>query len=175
MLTHWQFTPWTIIILRREIHNVNGQILKTKWVHMRTKAPWNMLYTWNGRNAARNTPWSAEVFMRQWIRSSLIQLMACRLLGARPLPKPMMTYYQLDVSITCGLPSQRTSYANPSCTTELMRNTSASAEISAWCSPRITIRDRPRHEICDTNQYKHSRQQAYKRSLVFTDWDEYCA
>ena len=34
--------------------------------------------------------------MRQWIRSVLVQIMACRLFGAKPLSKPMLGYCQLD-------------------------------------------------------------------------------
>ena len=34
--------------------------------------------------------------MRQWIGSSLVQVMACRLFGAKPLPEPMLVYCQLD-------------------------------------------------------------------------------
>ena len=33
---------------------------------------------------------------RQWTESALVQVMACRLCGAKPLPEPMLTYYQLD-------------------------------------------------------------------------------
>ena len=35
-------------------------------------------------------------YMRQWTRSALVQVMACRLFGAKPLPKPMLHYCQLD-------------------------------------------------------------------------------
>ena len=31
-------------------------------------------------------------FMRHWIGSSLVHVMACRLFGAKPLPEPMMAY-----------------------------------------------------------------------------------
>ena len=34
--------------------------------------------------------------MRQWIGSALVQIMACGLFGAKPLPKPMLGYCQLD-------------------------------------------------------------------------------
>ena len=34
--------------------------------------------------------------MRRWIGSALVQIMACRLFGAKPLSKPMMSYCQLD-------------------------------------------------------------------------------
>ena len=34
--------------------------------------------------------------MRQWFGSALVQIMACRLFGAKPLSKPMLGYCQLD-------------------------------------------------------------------------------
>ena len=34
--------------------------------------------------------------MCQWIRSALVQVMACRLFGAKPLTDPLLTYCQLD-------------------------------------------------------------------------------
>ena len=35
-------------------------------------------------------------YMRQWLRSALVQIKACRLFGAKPLPKPMLGYCQVD-------------------------------------------------------------------------------
>ena len=35
-------------------------------------------------------------YMRQWTGSTLLQLTACRLFGAKPLPEPMVTFNQLD-------------------------------------------------------------------------------
>ena len=34
--------------------------------------------------------------IRQWTGLSLVQVMACRLVGARPLPEPTLSYCQLD-------------------------------------------------------------------------------
>ena len=38
----------------------------------------------------------SAAYMRYWIGSALVQVMACRLFGAKPLPEPMLTYCQLD-------------------------------------------------------------------------------
>ena len=38
----------------------------------------------------------SAAYMRQWTGSSLVQVMACRLFGAKPLPEPMLTYCELD-------------------------------------------------------------------------------
>ena len=41
-----------------------------------------------------STPSAA--YMRHWTRSVLVQLMACRLLGAKSIHEPMLTYCQLN-------------------------------------------------------------------------------
>ena len=38
----------------------------------------------------------SAAYMRQWIWSTLVQIMACRLFGAKPLCKSMLGYCQLD-------------------------------------------------------------------------------
>ena len=38
----------------------------------------------------------SAAYMRQWTRSELVQVMACRLFGAKPLPEPMLAFCQLD-------------------------------------------------------------------------------
>ena len=45
--------------------------------------------------AFNSSPPSAE-YMRQCIGSALVQIMACRLFGAKPLSKPMLDYSQLS-------------------------------------------------------------------------------
>ena len=35
-------------------------------------------------------------YMRQWLGSALVQIMACRLFGAKPLSEPMLGYCQLE-------------------------------------------------------------------------------
>ena len=55
----------------------------------------NVLFYNVGTLYINSSPPSAA-YMRQWIRSALVQIMACRLFGAKPLSKPMLEYYQLD-------------------------------------------------------------------------------
>ena len=38
----------------------------------------------------------STAYMRQWIGSALVQIMTCRLFGAKPLSKPMLDYCQLE-------------------------------------------------------------------------------
>ena len=38
----------------------------------------------------------SAAYMHQWTGSALVQVMACRLFGAKPLPEPMLTYCQLE-------------------------------------------------------------------------------
>ena len=39
---------------------------------------------------------AAYIYLRQWTGSALVQVMACRLFGAKPLPEPMLAYCRLD-------------------------------------------------------------------------------
>ena len=43
-----------------------------------------------------NSSSPSATYMYQWIRSALVQIMACRLFSAKPLSKPMLDYCQLD-------------------------------------------------------------------------------
>ena len=38
----------------------------------------------------------SAAYMRRWTGSALVQIMACRLDGAKPLSEPMLTYCELD-------------------------------------------------------------------------------
>ena len=38
----------------------------------------------------------SAAYMRQWTASALLQIMACRLFGAKPLSKPMIGYCKVD-------------------------------------------------------------------------------
>ena len=43
-----------------------------------------------------NASLPSVAYMSQWIGSALVQIMACRLFGAKPLSKPLSGYRQLD-------------------------------------------------------------------------------
>ena len=45
----------------------------------------------------------SAAYMHQWTDSSLAQVMACRLIGAKPLPEPMLAYCQLDTWEQIGI------------------------------------------------------------------------
>ena len=38
----------------------------------------------------------SAAYMRHWTGSALVQIMACRLFGAKPLSKPMLDYHQMN-------------------------------------------------------------------------------
>ena len=42
-----------------------------------------------------NSSLPSGVYMRQWIGSTLVQIIVCRLFGAKPFSKPMLGYCQL--------------------------------------------------------------------------------
>ena len=39
-----------------------------------------------------NSSPSSAIYMRQWMKSALVEIMGCRLFGAKPLSKPMLGY-----------------------------------------------------------------------------------
>ena len=58
------------------------------------QGPWpHVPFVW-ANELTRLTPSAA--YMRQWIGSALVQIMACRLFGAKPLSKPMLCYCLLE-------------------------------------------------------------------------------
>ena len=73
-------------------------------------APWAKLYVYKRTYVMIYLPTSwfydhvcfldssppSPTYMRQWTVSALVQVMACRLIGAKPLPEQVLTYYQLD-------------------------------------------------------------------------------
>ena len=69
---------------------VHTYILVKTWVPFQsTKRNLNYVIT-SINSSSHSTP-----FMRQWIWSALVQIMACRQFGAKPLSKPMLVYCQL--------------------------------------------------------------------------------
>ena len=50
----------------------------------------------DGQAFINNSSTPRAAYMHQQIGSALVQLMACGLLGAQPLSKPMLGYCQLD-------------------------------------------------------------------------------
>ena len=49
-------------------------------------------------NRLTNSSLPGAAYMRQWTGSALVQIMACRLFGAKPLSEPMLKYCQLDLT-----------------------------------------------------------------------------
>ena len=57
---------------------------------------WDVVKSRNRLSASFNLSPPSAAYMRQWIGSALVQIMACRLFSAKPLSKPMLGYCQLD-------------------------------------------------------------------------------
>ena len=54
-----------------------------------------MLYHLTIRYTTYNLLKHGYAYMRQWTESTLVQVMACRLFGLKPLPEPLLTYCSL--------------------------------------------------------------------------------
>ena len=63
-----------------------------------TQHVWNLARSaWHQRQININWSPPSAAYMRQWIGSALVQIMACPLFGTKPLSKPMLVYCQLDL------------------------------------------------------------------------------
>ena len=100
--------PWfrlrVIIFMRPSLNHDCWVSIEWWWPGATAPGHQQSLYWSPGNNAPANvsshqwlnsSPPSAA-YMRQWTESSLVQVMACRLFGTKPLPEPMLAYCQLD-------------------------------------------------------------------------------
>ena len=86
----------------REIHR--GPVnFPHKWPVTRKMFPFDdVIMKWIGGSPLHdhscyfNSSPPNAAYGHQWIGSALVQIMACRLLGAKPLSQPMLGYCQLD-------------------------------------------------------------------------------
>ena len=53
------------------------------------------IYIYTHSNTVKTHLPPSAAYMRQWIGSALVQIMACRLFGAKPLSESVLTYCQL--------------------------------------------------------------------------------
>ena len=51
---------------------------------------------WSVKSGCINSSPPSAAYVHHWIGSALLQLMACRLFGAKPLPEPILAYFELD-------------------------------------------------------------------------------
>ena len=97
----WAYEPYRILVIAIDETDMYLYILQTLW-HGRTfrshywhcagNPPVHMVHF---RHSFNLSPPRAA-WMCQWIGSVLVRIMACRLLGTKPLSKPMLDYCQLD-------------------------------------------------------------------------------
>ena len=76
----WRFCNW---LIQCTLNQNNCTTIGTKWRPL----------VWP--QCVNSSP-PSYAYMRRWTGPSLIQVMACRLFGAKPLSEPMLAYCQLD-------------------------------------------------------------------------------
>ena len=107
---HWKINLlWNIEILRALRVKSSYAFLKRppgimNWLrchcdwrapHTDMESPYTICgYRRHYTSSAINSSPPSDAHMRQWIRSALVQIIACRLFGAKPLSKPMLIYCQ---------------------------------------------------------------------------------
>ena len=83
--------------LENQLHLSMGWGLPCRyWDDKNMSSLWGGIWMCVGVYGCRYSSPPSAAYMRQWIRSALVQIMACRLFGAKPLFKPMLSYCQLD-------------------------------------------------------------------------------
>ena len=80
--------------------NIHQQVLSWQGVTNKENAsmPWRQhVITTLTHHLPPNTPHptTSAVYMHQWTGSALVQIMVCRLFGAKPLPETVLVYCQL--------------------------------------------------------------------------------
>ena len=76
---------------------INGPLPKPQQ-HMSCQSAWEFQ---NGAISSMytkdfNSSPTSAAYMRQWIGTALVQIMACHLFSAKPLSKSMLGYYQSE-------------------------------------------------------------------------------
>ena len=79
----WTFTPHTKWYMEQS-WNVFIVVNVTRLLSRRYNCQWRF-----------NSPPPSVAYMGRWTGSVFVQVMACRLFGAKPLPEPVLTYCQL--------------------------------------------------------------------------------
>ena len=102
-----QYIPWIMSIVRARLYLVVVGIHRFVYIcqvyftgnqtitSSSRKLPWRVWV--NKLHASTNPSPPSAAYMRLWIGSALVQIMACRLFGAKPLSKPIPGYCQLDL------------------------------------------------------------------------------
>ena len=99
-ISHWFQCPFWMVLCDQRIQAWNNQWPKKLWKIYIKYCEISQLSDYNGQvhvfctywvyiQRVNSSPPSAQ-YMCQWIRSLLVQIMACRLFGTKPLSKPML-------------------------------------------------------------------------------------
>ena len=75
--------------------------------------------------------------MRQWIGSTLVQIMACCLFGAKPLSKPMIGYCQLDRYEQTSFQSKSKTFLSRKCTWNIVCDMAAMLSRGRWVKSMV--------------------------------------
>ena len=94
-LRHY-LNKWRLVIKRNEVQwnwNLNTIIFIQQNVFQ--NVAWKLAAILFRSQCVNSSP-PCAAYMRQWVGSALVQIMACHLFGAKPLSKPMPWYCQFD-------------------------------------------------------------------------------
>ena len=111
--------------------------------------PWSIGWLGNISFIWVNSFPPSAAYMHQWTDSSLVQVMACCLIGAKPLPEPMLAYCQLDTWEQIGIRMLPFSFKK-------IHLKMSSAKMSAILSRRRSVKwTRDSWLLCPSNHPRH--------------------
>ena len=84
-----------------------------------------------------NSDSPSATYMRQWTGSALVQIMTCRLVGAKPLPEPMLVYCQLNPQVK--FKSRYKTFHSWKCIWKHLRNGGHFGQFSSLAALKVVI------------------------------------
>ena len=81
----------------------------------------------------------STAYMHQWFWSALVQIMACRLFGAKPLSKPMLGYCQLAIRSSVKCYSNSNSFIRESASENIVCKMAAILSRGSWVKHQSAV------------------------------------
>ena len=140
-------------------------------ISVRSPAPtqyWEIKYIYVSPNILSTTKVNSSppngAFMRQWTGSALVQVMTCRLFGAKPLPQPILPYCQLDPceQISMKFKSNYKIFHSRICTWKCHCEKAAILSKGRWVNPQDYITRQSPSRLPQRNLYSICKSYPWK-------------
>ena len=122
------------------------------------------------RKSVFNASPTSTAYIPQWNESALVQIMACRLFGAKPLSKPMLGDCQLDTYVQTWMQfySKYKTFHSPKCIWKYCLRNDGYYVRGRWV--KIFFSHWPTIDGCHFNLFTHSDQTAWSPLVQIIAW-----